>query len=314
MSLFSRFCANSFFRFGIGASFCTLNVLTHNWSQHVAFAKSDPTDTTKETLQEQKRASIFAVRVKNFRRNLDLLAEATDIIKAKGHRTSVTFVIHNHMNDTEYTLKNTQVYSYGGKWRKAPRKSIAPGDANVAIATHPSGSPVNACTGIVSFDLDDCERRIHLMYWVPGGAGLHDSWLSLAVTPTYAKPDYNLWYAMNYGSHIAVDTRQLVKKGKWRWVKVRQGLKRRSAKDACIEMPRFNCKVFAEMDGRMRSECHLHFLPLNSPLPYKFKEYIIAEQEGQEKFTYQHEEIEHGEISENGEIEHGEVSDTSDNK
>jgi len=174
-------------------------------------------------------------------------------------------------------MKNMTPYSYGGKWRRAPQKLCLPHDANVSLATHPAASSVSACTGLLSFDLDDLERRIHMMYYVPGANTLHDNWLALAITPVTAKVGYDVWYASNYGSHTAIDKAQLIKKGRWRWMKVRQGMKRRSKKDCCIEMPRFGCKVYAEMDGYRKAECHLHLLPLDAEIPHHFGEYIIDE-------------------------------------
>lgn len=269
---FKRLFSSSILRATAVSSICTGMLLGNSR----AYAKDQDLQDAEEMLieEEARTTRFYGARIRNFAENEDLKNEAVEIMHDKGHFTHVVFVIHNHLD--HIIMKNLQTYSYGGKWRKAPLKTLLPHDANVSLATHPAGGLFAACSGLMSCDLDDFERRIHLMYYCPGSAS-RDNWLALSVTPISAKCGYDVWYAMNYGEHLAIDTQQLVKKGRWRWIKVRQGIKRRSKKDCCIEMPRFGCKVFAEMSGERASEVHLHFLPIDAPLPYKFKEYIIDE-------------------------------------
>eukprot|EP00494_Astrolonche_serrata_P022771 UN23028 len=58
---------------------------------------------------------------------------------------------------------------------------------------------------------------MNFMYYAPGRNSVQSNWLAVAITPSNIKPSYDLWHAMNYGYHTAVDTRQVVKPGKWRW-------------------------------------------------------------------------------------------------
>jgi len=217
--------------------------------------------------EEKSLASdIFGIRIRNFRENYDLVEEATDLIKSEGGRVCCTMIIHNH---TDLIMKNSMVYSYGGNWKRAPRKTLLPGEAIIALANHPSCLGPTSLSGVLSFDLEDFERRMHFMYYVPPSDTFNDNWLALAITPVLHKPCYDIWYAMNYGVHTAIDTAQIVKKDRWRWLKVRQG-KKRSRKDCVIEMPRFGCKAYAELDAGSRTELHIHFLPLDADIPRKF--------------------------------------------
>merc|ERR1719483_1874459 len=85
------------------------------------------------------------------------------------------------------------------------------------------------------------------------------------------------WDRLNNSEPFAIETPKPRGGGFYPEESFEQGMKRRSKKDCCIEMPRFGCKVYAEMDGYRKAECHLHLLPLDPEIPHHFGEYIIDE-------------------------------------